>query len=72
MFKVKTIPAKSVWVIFSFPGRKKKMSRNITALEEICMEEWAKIPDTVCANLVMTYRKSLTSVTANKGYVTKF
>jgi len=55
-----------------FSRKEKKMSRNITALEEICIEEWAKIPATVCANLVKTYRKSLTSVTANKGYVTKF
>ena len=31
---------------------------NITALEEICMEEWAKIPATVCENL-KTYRKRL-------------
>ncbi len=42
-----------------------------TALEEICMEEWAKIPATVCENLVKTYRKRLTSVIANKGYITK-
>uniref|UniRef100_A0A4W5NCY2 Uncharacterized protein n=1 Tax=Hucho hucho TaxID=62062 RepID=A0A4W5NCY2_9TELE len=28
---------------------------------EICMEEWAKIPATVCENLVKTYRKRLTS-----------
>ena len=40
--------------------------QNITALEEICMEEWAKIPATVCENLVKTYRKCLTSVIANK------
>ena len=46
--------------------------QNITALEEICMEEWAKIPATVCANLGKTYRKHLTSVIANKGYVTKY
>ena len=26
-----------------------------TALEEICMEEWAKIPATVCEKLVKTY-----------------
>ncbi len=39
--------------------------QNITALEEICMEEWAKIPATVCENLVKTYRKRLTSVIAN-------
>jgi hypothetical protein len=45
--------------------------QNITALEEICMEEWAKLPATVCENLVKTYRKHLTSVIANKGYITK-
>ncbi len=31
--------------------------QNIPALEELCMEEWAKIPATVCENLVKTYRK---------------
>uniref|UniRef100_A0A8C7L6H4 Adaptor related protein complex 1 subunit gamma 1 n=1 Tax=Oncorhynchus kisutch TaxID=8019 RepID=A0A8C7L6H4_ONCKI len=39
--------------------------QNITALEEICMEEWAKIPATVCENFVKTYRKCLTSVIDN-------
>ena len=28
--------------------------QNITALEELCMEEWANIPATVCATLVKT------------------
>ncbi|KAK3532436.1 hypothetical protein QTP86_018078 [Hemibagrus guttatus] len=46
--------------------------QKITALEEICMEEWAKLPATVCKNLVATYRKRLTSVIANKGYITKY
>jgi hypothetical protein len=46
--------------------------QNTTALEEICMEEWAKIPATVCEKLVKTYRKHLTSVIANKGYITKY
>ncbi len=51
-----------------------RQPQNITALEEICMEEWAKIPLTVCENLVKTYRKRLTStfVIANKGYITKY
>ncbi len=49
-----------------------RQPQNITALEEICMEEWAKIPATVCENLVKTYRKRLTSVIANKGYMTKY
>ncbi len=39
-----------------------RQPQNITALEEICMEEWAKIPATVCENLAKTYRKRLTSV----------
>ncbi|KAK3560504.1 hypothetical protein QTP86_009647 [Hemibagrus guttatus] len=34
-----------------------RQPHNITALEEICMEEWAKLPATVCKNLVATYRK---------------
>ncbi|KAK3556744.1 hypothetical protein QTP70_015910 [Hemibagrus guttatus] len=46
-----------------------RQPQNITALEEICMEEWAA---TVCKNLVATYRKRLTSVIANKGYITKY
>ncbi|KAI4898573.1 hypothetical protein NFI96_009988 [Prochilodus magdalenae] len=50
----------------------RRQPQNITALEEICMEEWANIPATVCANLVKTYRKRLTSVIANKGYTTKY
>ncbi len=48
-----------------------RQPQNIIALE-ICMEEWAKIPATVCENLVKTYRKRLTSVIANKGYITKY
>ena len=46
--------------------------QNITALEEICMKEWAKIPATVCENLVKTYRRRLTPVIANKGYIIKY
>ncbi len=46
--------------------------QNITALEEICMEEWTKIPATVCEKIVKTYRKRLTSVIANKGYIKKY
>ncbi|KAK3532847.1 hypothetical protein QTP70_000261 [Hemibagrus guttatus] len=45
-----------------------RQPQNITALEEIC----AKLPATVCKNLVATYRKHLTSVIANKGYITKY
>ncbi len=32
-----------------------RQPQNITALEEICMEEWAKIPATVCEDLQKTF-----------------
>ncbi len=35
-----------------------RQPQNITALEKICMEEWAKIPATVCENLVKTWPQS--------------
>ncbi len=38
-------------------------------LERICKEEWDKIPPKMCANLVASYKKRLTSVIANKGFV---
>uniref|UniRef100_A0AAZ3R4E8 Transposase n=1 Tax=Oncorhynchus tshawytscha TaxID=74940 RepID=A0AAZ3R4E8_ONCTS len=39
---------------------------------KVCMEEWAKIPAAVCANLVKNYRKRMISVIANKGFCTKY
>ncbi|KAI5103666.1 hypothetical protein C0J45_7247 [Silurus meridionalis] len=48
-----------------------RQARNLIDLEKICVEEWAKIPPAVCANLVKNYRKRLTSVIANKGYCTE-
>ncbi len=46
--------------------------QNLKDLEKTCMEEWAKIPAAVCANLVKNYRKRLTSVIVNKGFCTKY
>ncbi len=45
---------------------------NLKDLEKTCMEEWAKIPAAVCANLVKNYRKRLTSVIVNKDFCTKY
>src|SRR4029434_7355691 len=45
--------------------------RHLKDLERICKEEWTKIPPETCVNLVTNYKKSLTSVLANKGYSTK-
>ena len=49
-----------------------RQPQNLKALEEICKEEWAKIPAAMCANLVKNYRKRLISVIANKGFCTKY
>ncbi|KAK6309487.1 hypothetical protein J4Q44_G00193680 [Coregonus suidteri] len=39
-----------------------RQPRNLKDLEKVCMEEWAKIPAAVCANLVKTYRKRMISL----------
>ncbi len=49
-----------------------RQPQNPKDLEKTCMEEWAKVPAAVCANLVQNYRKHLTSVTVNKGFCTKY
>ncbi len=49
-----------------------RQPQNLKDLEKTCMEEWAKIPAAVCANLVRNYRKRLTSVIVNKGFCTKY
>ncbi len=40
--------------------------QHLKDLEKTCMEEWARIPAAVCANLVQNYRTRLTSVIVNK------
>ncbi len=49
-----------------------RQPQNLTDLEKTCMEEWAKIPAAVSANLVKNYRKHLTSGIVNKGFCTKY
>ncbi len=49
-----------------------RQPQNLTDLEKTCMEEWAKIPAAVSANLVKNYRKRLTSAIVNKGFCTKY
>ncbi len=49
-----------------------RQPQNLKDLEKTCMEEWAKIPAAVCANLVKNYRKCLTSVIVNKSFCTKY
>ena len=46
--------------------------RNLTELKEICQEEWAKIPVSICNNLVDKYSNRLKAVLAAKGHITKY
>ncbi len=45
---------------------------NLNDLERICKEEWDKISPEMCANLIASYKKRLTSVIANKSFATKY
>ncbi len=45
-----------------------RQPQNLKDLEKTCMEDWAKIPAAVCANLVKNYRKHLSYVIVNKGF----
>ncbi|CDQ86387.1 unnamed protein product [Oncorhynchus mykiss] len=49
-----------------------RQPQNLKDLEKVCMDELAKIPAAVCANLVKNYRKCMISVIANKGFCTKY
>ncbi len=53
-----------LYVTFTFT------SLSLNDLERICKEN--KIPPEMCANLVVNYKKCLPSVTANKGFATKY
>ena len=49
-----------------------RQPRNLKNLEKACMEEWAKIPAAVCANLVKNYRKHMISNLQTKVFCTKY
>ncbi len=63
-------PIKNLWRELKLRVAQRQ-PQNLKDLEKTCMEEWAKIPAAVCANLVKNYRKRLTSVSVNKGFCTK-
>ncbi|KAK6303547.1 hypothetical protein J4Q44_G00260010 [Coregonus suidteri] len=44
-----------------------RQPRNLKDLEKVCMDEWAKIPAAVCANLVKNYWKRLSHHTHSNG-----
>ena len=50
----------------------KRQPTNVQQLEEICKEEWTKIPSSVCQTLTTNERKLLHAVITYKGYATKY
>ena len=44
----------------------------LKALEQFCLEEWAKVPVVRCAKHIETYPKRLAAVIAAKGVSTKY
>lgn len=64
-------PIENLWRELKLRVSKRK-PQNIKELEKICLEECAKIPVDMCANLVINYKKRLTAVINNKGYSTKY
>ena len=45
---------------------------NLTELEQICKEQWEKIPKSRCVKLVQTYPRRLEAAIAAKGVSTKY
>ena len=45
---------------------------NLTELEQICKEEWEKIPKSRCAKLIQTYPRGLEAVITDKDASTKY
>ncbi|CAJ0951361.1 unnamed protein product [Ranitomeya imitator] len=64
-------PTENLWRLLKL-NVAQRQPRNLKDLWKICMEERAKIPAAVCANLVKNQRKCLIFVIANKGFCTKY
>lgn len=60
-------PIENLWRVLKVNVHARKPC-NLDQLEQFAMEEWAKIPQETCANLVKNYSKRLLSVVAQKGH----
>lgn len=60
-------PIENLWQVLKKNVHARKPC-NLGQLEQFAMEEWAKIPQETCANLVKNYSKRLLSVVGQKGY----
>lgn len=60
-------PIENLWRVLKVRVHARRPS-NLQDLEQFAKEEWAKIPQETCANLVTNYQKRLLSVLDQKGY----
>ncbi len=60
-------PIENLWSHLTRKIRECKLS-NLEELEVSGKEEWRKIPEDVCSNLIRNYSKRLHAVLKNKGY----
>ena len=64
-------PIENLWQDLKIAVHRRSPS-NLTELELICKEEWAKMSVYRCAKLIETYPKRLAAVIAAKGGSTKY
>ena len=63
-------PIENLWKDLKIAVHRRSPS-NLTELEQICEEEWEKIPKSRCAKPIQTYPRRLEAVIAAKGTSTK-
>ena len=64
-------PIENLWKDLKIAIHRRSPS-NLTELEQICKEEWEKIPKSRCAKLLQTYPRKLKAAIAAKGPSTKY
>ena len=64
-------PIENVWAELKKLVRARRPT-NLTQLQQLCQEEWAKIHPSYCGKLVGGYPKHLTQVKQFKGNTTKY
>lgn len=64
-------PIENLWRILKLKVYARQ-PRNINELKEICVEEWLKIPLSMCEKLIKNYPNRLKAVKQNNGYCTKY
>lgn len=60
-------PIENLWITLKRNIHARK-SRNIKEIELVAIDEWSKIPQNTCSNLVINYNKLLNELVKSKGF----